>query len=74
LRAKAVYVNEAGEVEHELIFPAQTGKPMRPWVLTGGSFKRLRARAGIERPNVSRSKIVVEYDEAEAEEGHHIHR
>ncbi len=36
--------------DHELIFPAQTGKPMHPWVLTGGSFKRLLARAGIERP------------------------
>jgi integrase len=36
--------------DHGLIFPAQTGKPMRPWVLYRGSFKRLLDRAGIKRP------------------------
>jgi integrase len=35
--------------DHELVFPAQSGKPMHPWVLTGGSFKRLLTRAGIEK-------------------------
>ena len=36
--------------DHGLIFPAQTGKPMHPWVLYKGSFKRLLVRAGIKRP------------------------
>ena len=35
--------------EHGLIFPGPTGKPMHPWVLYKGSFKRLLAQAGIEK-------------------------
>ncbi len=31
----------------DLVFPGETGQPLRPWSLTGGSFKRLRARAGL---------------------------
>ncbi len=33
--------------DHDLVFPAQTGKPMRSWVLAEGSFKRLLKRAGL---------------------------
>lgn len=32
-------------VDHDLVFPNQTGKPMRAWSLTGGPFKRLLKRA-----------------------------
>lgn len=33
--------------DHGLVFPAQTGKPMRPWSLTGGPYLRLLRRAGL---------------------------
>jgi integrase len=33
--------------DHGLVFPNYTGKPMRPWSLTGGPFKRLLKRAGL---------------------------
>ena len=32
---------------HNLVFPNQTGKPMHPWVLVDGSFKKLLTRAGL---------------------------
>jgi integrase len=31
----------------DLVFPAENGSPMRPWSLTGGSFKRTLRRAGL---------------------------
>jgi integrase len=31
----------------DLVFPDYTGKPMRPWSLTGGPFKRLLKRVGL---------------------------
>jgi integrase len=34
---------------HDLVFPNQTGKPMHPWVLVGGSFKKLLTRAGLPK-------------------------
>ena len=33
--------------DHDLVFPGQTGRPMRAWSLTGGPFKRLLKRAGL---------------------------
>ena len=36
--------------DHGLMFPGPAGKPMHPWVLYKGSFKRLLAQAGIEKP------------------------
>jgi integrase len=33
--------------DHNLVFPGQTGRPMRAWSLIGGSFKRLVKRAGL---------------------------
>jgi integrase len=32
---------------HDLVFPNYTGKPMRPWSLTGGPFRRLLKQAGL---------------------------
>ena len=31
----------------DLVFPSENGTPMRPWSLTGGSFKRTLKRAGL---------------------------
>jgi integrase len=33
--------------DHDLVFPSQTGRPMRAWSLIGGPFKRLWKRAGL---------------------------
>ena len=33
--------------DHDLVFPSQTGKPVRAWSLIGGPFKRLWKRAGL---------------------------
>jgi integrase len=33
--------------DRDLVFPSQTGKPMRAWSLIGGPFKRIWKRAGL---------------------------
>jgi integrase len=33
--------------DHDLVFPSQTGRPMRAWTLIGGPFKRIWKRAGL---------------------------